>query len=115
MNNPVRIINTFDFEIDLSAFLEPEPLFAYVDDVGSRIEPRFGLVVAGSIGIDDQPPFMWLEGPRDCILLKTSVQGRQEGHVSFFSPAVGEFCVEIYHLRPDRSAEVLYKNGFCLK
>ncbi len=70
MDNPVQVVSIsggVGFKIDLSAFLEPEPLFAYVDDVGGGIKPLSGLVVAGRILIDDQPPFMWLEGLRDCV------------------------------------------------
>jgi hypothetical protein len=118
MNSPVQVVGISEgtgFEIDLSAFLEPEPLFAYVDDVGSRIKPFFGLVVAGRILIDDQPPFMWLEGSRNCVLLKTSMQGRQENRVLFLLLSVGEFCFEIYHISPDGSAELLYKNDCCFK
>jgi len=92
MNNPVRLVSSSkgpSFEIDLSAFLEPEPLFAYVDDVGSRIEPLFGLVVAERMIINDQPPFMWLTGPRDSVLLKANAQGRQAGRVSFLFLSVG--------------------------
>jgi hypothetical protein len=118
MNNSVRLVSISegaDFEIDLSAFLEPEPLFAYVDDVGSLVAPRFGLVVAGRIRIDDQAPFRWLHGTRDCVLLKASMKGRQAGRMSFLSLGVGEFCLEIYHICPDRSVELLYKHDFCFK
>ena len=118
MHNPVRLASISKgacFEIDLSAFLEPEPLFACVDDVGGWIKPLFGLVVAGRTIITDQPPFMWLQGSRDCVLLKTSAQGRQENRVSFLFLSVGEFCLEIYHISPDGNAELLYKNDFCFK
>jgi hypothetical protein len=119
MSDLVRVVSTSEggvgFEIDLSAFLEPEPLFGYVDDVGGGIKPLFGLVVAGRMIIADQPPFMWLEGSRDCVLLKTSAQGKQENRVSFLFLSVGEFCLEIYHISPDGSVELLYKNDCCFK
>lgn len=118
MNNAVRFVSVAQgacFEIDLSAFPEPEPLFACVDDIGGEVKPLFGLVAAGRMIIVDQPPFMWLQGARDCVLLKTNAQGRQENRVSFLFLSVGEFCLEIYHVRPDGSVELLYKNGFCFK
>lgn len=99
----------------MSVFPEAEPLFAYVDDVAGGVEPLRGLVLAGRLTILDQSPFMWLHGPRDCVLLKTSAAGRQAGQVAFRSLSVGEFCLEIYHVRPDTSVALLHRADFCFK
>lgn len=118
MRHAVRLVSISrgaEFVIDLSTFTEPEPLFAYVDDLDGSVEALRGSVIAGHITLYDQPPFMWLAGPRDCILLTPSAEGTEEGLLSFCSLSVGEFCLEIYHVRPDGSVVVLYRNDFCFK
>ncbi len=117
-NQPVRLVsitNGADFEADLSAFAEAAPVFAYVDDRGSRVEVLSGLDVAGRITVPDQPEYMWLKGPRDCVLLKATPEGVRAGRVAFRSLGVGEFCLEIYHVRPDMSIELLRQDDFCFK
>jgi len=104
-----------DFEIDLSAFSEAEPVFAYVDDVGVRLQPLSGLAFAGNLAIEGRPEFMWLEGTRNCVLLKAGLELRQGNTASFRSLSVGEFCVEIYHVRPDTTVELLHRDDFCFK
>jgi hypothetical protein len=104
-----------DFEIDLSAFPESEPVFAYVDDVGCHVDPLSGLVIDGRMTIENQPPFMWLNGARNCVLLKASVECRQGLIALFRSLAVGEFCLEIYHVYPDKGVELLHRDDFCFK
>lgn len=122
MNKSVRLIDTSegaDFEIDLSYFPEPEPIFAYVDDLECSVMPLSGLVISGSMTIENQPNFMWLEGVRNCVILKTCKQ--QDGaesiqkFVSLRSLSVGEFCLEVYHVRPDCTVNLLYQNDFVFK
>ena len=118
MGSPVRLVSITqgaDFEIDLSAFPEPEPLFAFVDDVEAGVKILQGLETAGTMTIPDQPWYMWLNGPRNCLLLKPTPEGAQEGRVSFRALGVGEFCLEIYHVRPDHSVQLLHQDDFCFK
>ncbi|MEZ4390985.1 MAG: hypothetical protein R3A48_07815 [Polyangiales bacterium] len=119
MSGPVRLIDIregAEFEIDLTAFSEPEPVFAYVDDAGSRVAPRSGLVLDGRVIVEGQPPFMWLKGPRDCVRLRATTEGGPRSErVSFRALSVGEFCVEIYHVRRDGRATLLHQNDFCFK
>jgi hypothetical protein len=122
MNKSVRLIDTIegaDFEIDLSYFPEPEPIFAYVDDLDCRVMSLSGLVIAGRMTIENQPDFMWLEGARNCVILKTCKQpGDAESvqkFVSLRSLSVGEFCLEIYHVQPDGNVELLHQNDFIFK
>jgi hypothetical protein len=118
MNAAVRlrsITNGAEYEIDLSVFAEDNPRFAYVDDVGCKVLPQAGLDVVGSITIYNQPPFMWLAGPRDCMLLFVNAEGKQAGRVAFRSLATGEFCLEIYHVQPDGNATLLCRGDFCFK
>ncbi|NJN96515.1 MAG: hypothetical protein HC875_21610 [Anaerolineales bacterium] len=117
-DNPVKLISIArgaEFEITLAAFPEAEPLFAYVDDVAGGVELLRGLALAGRLTLPDQPPFMWLHGPRDCVLFQTTAAGRQAGRVVFRSLGVGEFCLEIYHVRPDTSVALLHQADFCFK
>ncbi len=103
------------FEIDLSAFPETEPMFAYVDDVGSNVKPLSGLAVAGSKRIEGQPEFLWLKGTRDCVLLRATAALRRGSRVLFHSLGVGEFCVEIYHVSPEGDVRVLFRDDYCIK
>jgi hypothetical protein len=111
----VSITHGADIEIDLSAFAEPEPVFAYVDDVGSRVEVLGGLEVAGRMTVEGQPPFMWLDGARDCVLLKATPQGIQERRAVLRSLGVSEFCVEVYRVRPGECVELVGRGDFCFK
>ncbi len=111
----ISITQGADFEIDLSAFSEKEPVFAYVDDGRCLVKPLSGLVIDGRLKLENQPPFMWLEGTRDCVLLKASLECRQGNIASFRSLEVGEFCLEIYHVRPDNSVKLLHQDDFCFK
>jgi hypothetical protein len=122
INKSVRLIGTIkgaDFEINLSYFPEPEPIFAYVDDLECDVMSLSGLVISGSMTIKNQPNFMWLEGARNCVILKTCKQ--QDGaesvpkFVSLRSLSVGEFCLEIYHVRPDGTVNLLHQNDFIFK
>lgn len=118
MSNPVRLVSISrgaEFEVDLSAFSEAEPVFAYVDDVKAGVEVLHGLVVDGRMMIQDRPRFMWLEGPRDCVVLKPNAEGMRDRRTSFRSLGVGEFCLEVYHVRPDQSVVLLHKDEFCFK
>ena len=117
-NQPVRLVSIThgaDFEIDLSVFPEAEPVFAYTDDVGAGIKLLSGLEFAGQMTVQGQPQYMWLDGPRDCLLLKATPEGVQERRASFRSLGVGEFCLEVYHVQPDMSVELLRKDDFCFK
>ena len=117
-NQAVRLVSIShgaDIEIDLSAFLEAEPVFAYVDDVGAGAEVLGGLEISGRMTVEGQPRYMWLDGPRDCVLLKATADGVQERRAAFRSLGVGEFCLEVYHVRPDTSVELVGKGDFCLK
>ncbi len=118
MNPAVQLVSIrhgAEFEIDLSAFPESEPVFAYVDDMGSGVALNLGLDTAGHVTIEDQPEYMWLKGPRNCTVLKTNAEGKREGRVRFLSLGADEFCLEIYHLRPDESIELLYREDYCFK
>lgn len=118
MSSPIRLVSISqgaDFEVDLSASPEPEPVFAYVDDVGCSVEPLSGLVAEGRMTIEGQPPFMWLQGARTCVLLKAKAARGGGNLVSFRSLGVGEFCVEIYHVRPEGGVELLHQDHFCFK
>lgn len=118
VNSPVQLLSiTYgaDYEIDLTAFPEPEPSFAYCDDVGSKVKIHSGLVEAGKLTINDQPDFMWLEGPRDCVLLKASQTCREGDKVTFRSLGIGEFCLEIYHVAENGTPNLLRQDEFCFK
>jgi hypothetical protein len=115
VSTPIQLVSISkgaEFSLDLSAFPEAEPEFAYVDDVKCKVEPLSGLVAQGRIKIEGRPPFMWLEGTRDCVLLK-ALGGAKTA--SFLSLAVGEFCLEVYHVRPDGDVDLLYQDDFCFK
>jgi hypothetical protein len=107
----VSITRGADFEIDLTGFPDPTPAFGYVDDYKCPVEVLQNLSIDGNITIENRPDFMWLQGPRECVLLR-SIGGKM---ASFRSLAVGEFCVEIYYVRPDGSAELIHQNDFCFK
>jgi hypothetical protein len=107
----VAITHGADFEIDLTGFPDPTPAFAYVDDDGGSVEVLQNCSIDGHITIDDRPDFMWLRGPRACVQLR-STGGKT---ASFRSLTVGEFCVEIYYVRSDGSAELIHQNDFCFK
>jgi hypothetical protein len=111
----VAISKGADFEIDLARCAEVEPAFAYVDDLGTSVEILHGLTVDGRITIPDRPAFMWLTGPRNCILMRPTPEGTKSGRVSFRSHGIGEFCVEIYLVRRDGSVELLHENDFTFK
>jgi hypothetical protein len=118
LNQPVRLVSITDgadFEIDLSAFPEAEPVFAYTDDGGAGVKVLSGLEVTGRLTVPDQPAYMWLNGPRDCVLLKATPEGVRERRASFRSLGVGEFCLEVYHVRPDMSVALLRQDDFCFK
>jgi hypothetical protein len=104
-----------EVEIDLSCFREPEPLFAYVDDVGCKVKPLSGLEISGKVTIENQPDFMWLKGKRDGVLLRATMECRQGHFASFRSLGIGEFCLEIYHVRPDQRVELLHQDDFAFK
>lgn len=111
----VSITRGAEISLNLSAFPEAEPVFAYADDVGTRIEVLSGLEVTGRMIIEGQPPYKWLDGPRDSVLLKATPAGVREGRAVFRSLGVGEFCLEVYHVRPDMRVELLGKGDFCFK
>ena len=93
--NPVKLIAVnkgADFTIDLSAFPDVEPVFAYVDDMNCDVEMLNGLVIDGQIRVDERPPFMWLEGERNCIRLKASIDCRNGEFASFRSFCWGILC-----------------------
>lgn len=118
MRDPVRLVSITrgaEFEIDLSRFAEPNPVFAYVDDVRGSLDELRGLVIDGRITLADRPVFMWLQGARDCVRLRVTVEGARAGRVSFRSQSVGEFCLEVYRVLPDGGAELLHQNDFCFK
>jgi len=112
----VSISRGAEFELDLARFPDAEPTFAYVDDYDGSVEVLRGLEVAGTITIPDRPQFMWLEeGPRTCVLLRATAAGMGERRAAFRTLSVGEFCLEIYSVRPDQSVELLHQNDFCFK
>ena len=110
----VSISKGAEFAIDLSRF-EADTAFAYVDDSVSDVLILHGLAVDGRITIPDRPDFMWLKGPRDCVLLRPTAEARKDGRASFRSLSTGEFCVEIYAVRAGGSVEHLHENDFCFK
>lgn len=111
----VSITHGADIEIDVSVFPETEPVFAYVDDVGSGVKIMGGLEVIGRLTVEGQPPYMWLNDPRDCVLLKATPDGVRARRAAFRSLGVGEFCLELYHVRPDSSVELVGQGDFCFK
>tara|TARA_R110002096_G_scaffold29509_5_gene88964 strand:+ start:34608 stop:34964 length:357 start_codon:yes stop_codon:yes gene_type:complete len=118
MKTPIQLLSITrgaDYEIDLTGFAEPEPSFAYVDDVGSKVQVLSGLVEVGRITIEGQPDFMWLEGARDGVLLKALPGGHEGEKVAFRSLGIGEFCLEIYHVGPNGAFELLRQDDFCFK
>jgi hypothetical protein len=86
-----------------------------VGEVGSKVELLSGLVVAGTLNIEGQPSYLWLNGPRECVLLKATGEAKRAGLASFCSLVVGEFCVEVYHLSPAGDACLLHQDDFCFK
>ena len=111
----ISITHGADLQIDLSHFKEPNPVFGYVDDTGDGVEPISGLELHGRMVINDQPDFMWLQGSRDCILLKVNADGEKERRVLMRSMGVGEFCLEVYHIKPDGTTEVIHQADYCFK
>lgn len=102
-----------EFEINTDCFSEPEPVFAYCDDVGSLIDQLDGLEEAGTMEFR-QSPFMWLKETRQCRLLRAT--RRADGNiVRFRSCGVGEFCLEIYYIPGDGTPHLLWRDDFCLK
>jgi predicted TIM-barrel enzyme len=121
MTYPVRLVSFAggaNFEIDLSAFPEIDPVFAYVDDGRAGVEVQHGLVIDGGMTIENQPEFMWLRGPRNCVLLRATTEGRRDQRAAttegrrrrrrrrrrrdqraaFRSLGVGEFCLDTLNL-----------------
>ena len=111
----VSIRHGADLEIDLEAFSEREPIFAYVDDTGDGAKPLFGLDYEGRMVIRDQPDYLWLEGARDCTLFKVNEQGRRERRAVLRGLGIGEFCLEIYHVKPDQKIELIHKWNYTFK
>ncbi|GAB4122174.1 MAG: hypothetical protein Fur005_17010 [Roseiflexaceae bacterium] len=104
-----------EFEIDLARFTEPLPIFAYVDDLACQVDHLDGLTHAGLLRIDQQAPFMWLQGPRNCTKLIVNEAGQQQRRATFRSLAVGEFCYELYHVAPDGTSTRLLAGDFTFK
>jgi len=118
MKAPIRLISIThgaDYELDLTSFEEAEPQFAYVDDVGSDVRVLSGLMETGRITIENQPDYLWLTGPRDCVVLRASRDCRDGDEALLRSLGIGEFCLEIYHLRPDGKPNLLRQDEFCFK
>ena len=108
----VSITRGADFEIDVSRFAMPAA-FACVDDaVQGAVKVLEGLEVVGRITIADRGRFMWLDGPRDCVLMR-ALPGATKA--SFRSLGIGEFCVEIYYVPETGSPELLIEADFCFK
>ena len=100
------------YGVNPRCFSEAQTLLAYCDDVGAEVDDLRGLRVVGRARIK-APPFMWLGDERDAVLLQ--VDATVEGGVSFRSRGVGEFCVEVYHARPDGTYVAIERDDFCLK
>ena len=111
----ISITHGADLEIDLSTFSESDPVFAYVDDTGHGVMPLSGLDVEGRMTIPDQPDFMWLKGDRDCVVLKANEQGRKEGRAVLRSLGIGEFCLEVYHVCPDQTVDLIHRCDYIFK
>ncbi len=111
----VGITRGVEVEVDLGAFGEPAPTFACVDDTGAGVEALHGIEVVGRITVEGQPPYLWLQGPRDCVLLRATAEGVRAKRGAFRARAVGEFCLEVYRVRPDRGVELLGRGEFCFK
>ncbi|HEY1957748.1 MAG TPA: hypothetical protein VGH28_19140 [Polyangiaceae bacterium] len=110
-----------ELEVDLHAFREAEPRFAYVDDVMEQriahgraaVVPLRCFVLDGMLAVPNQDDYMWLRGDRHCVVLKAQRDARETA--SFRSLAVGEFCMEVYYLERDGRAAKLYQNHFSFK
>lgn len=114
-----------EFAIDTACFPEPEPMFAYCDDVGSCVDQLEGLEEAGNIEFERES-YMWLKETRSCRLLRAT--RRTDGNiVRFRSCGVGEFCLEVYYIPgyipgyvpgrapSDGGPQLLWRDDFCLK
>jgi hypothetical protein len=103
-----------EYVIDLSGFSEVEPVFAYADDAhnGNRVGELRGLAVVGQMTVDGQH---WWEGPRNCVLLKTTPEGARERRATFCTLSDGEFNVEVYYVRPDMTVELIHVDDFIRK
>ncbi len=106
------ITNGPRYGVNPRCFTEAQPTLAYCDDIGSEVDDLRGLRVVGRARFK-APPFMWLGDERECVLLQ--VDATFEGEVSFRSRGVGEFCVEVYHARPDGTYVAIERDDFCLK
>ena len=118
MKSAIRLVTISkgaEYELDLAAFPEAEPLFADVDDYHGTVLPLKGLVIVGTVVIEDQPSYMWLSGTRNAVLLKASKEVREGSTATFRSLTVGEFCLEIYHVRPDGGVELLRQDDWVFK
>jgi hypothetical protein len=111
----VSISRGAEIEIDLSDANSPLPAFAYVDDVGAEVLPRYGLRLEGRAVIHDQPQFMWLDGPRDCARLVVEPEALRDGLAALRSLGVGEFCLELYLLPHDGPPRRICHGDFCFK
>ena len=101
------------FEIDPSAFPEPEPMFAYWDDwddwdVG--VDQLQGLQLVGELELSPRRN----REPRRCLLLRATADAAG-GICRLRSLAVGEFDLELYHVPPDGAPELLWSDDFIFK
>lgn len=103
------------FGIDLSKFAESRPVFGYVDDGNAGMRVVRGLTAGGTMTITGQPPFLWLDGPRQVSLFQVSEEGKQDRRAEFVTLGCGEFCLEVYHLAPDGSIRLIFQDDFCSK
>ena len=100
------------YGVNARCFTEERPVLAYCDDVGSQVDDLRGLREVGRARFTAEP-FMWLTGERECALLEIDLTFT--GDVSFRSRGVGEFCVEVYHARPDGTYVAIERDEFCFK
>ena len=85
-----------------------------MDGAGRGVEALSGLAVDGPVAIEGRPPAAWRRAGGPGLLLKADTTGGRRV-ASLRSRAVGEFRVEVYHVRPDGAAELLYRGDFCFK
>ncbi|MCA9692286.1 MAG: hypothetical protein KC636_21990 [Myxococcales bacterium] len=114
--NRVRLVDLTHgpvFELDVAAFPEDAPRFAYYDDSGAQAEAVAGLVDEGHVELELPSGRGTLE-TRRCQLFRAT-RADDDARARLRSRTVGEFWAELYHVADDGPPELLWRDDFCLK